>query len=299
MTNSREILGRINSIKDTMKITNAMYMISSAKVKKARASLEKTEPFFKNLESMVGRLLTDLESETDIKNKYFDTREDIPKEDRVEGYLLITADKGLASSYNHNVIKTVEEKIQGDDTCMLFVVGEVGRRYFQKRNVKIDEMFKYTAQNPSVNRAREIAETLLDYFIEKKVDEVHVVYTYMGEHNVEEVVSEKILPLEIPKDDHKNNRNVTFYPDAKTVINTVVPTCVSGFIYGALVEAFCAENNARMMAMSSATDAAKDMIKSLQLDYNRARQSAITQEITEVVSGANAQKSSIQNQEDY
>ncbi|MBQ0098197.1 MAG: ATP synthase F1 subunit gamma [Oscillospiraceae bacterium] len=292
MTNSREILGRINSIKDTMKITNAMYMISSAKVKKARASLEKTEPFFNALESMVGRMLKDLESETDIKNKYFDTRKDIPKEDRVEGYLLITADKGLASSYNHNVIKTVEEKIQGDDSCLLFVVGEVGRRYFQKRNVKIDEMFKYTAQNPTVNRAREIAETLLEYFIDKKVDEVHVVYTYMGEHNIEEVVSEKILPLEIPKGDNKSRQNVTFYPDARTVINTVVPTCVSGFIYGALVEAFCAENNSRMMAMSSATDAAKDMIKSLQLDYNRARQSAITQEITEVVSGANAQKSS-------
>ena len=208
-----------------------------------------------------------------------------------EGYLVITADKGLASSYNHNVIKVAEKRIENDETNLLFVVGEVGRRYFQKRNKKIDELFRYTAQNPNVNRARAIAVKLLEYFAEKKVDEIYVVYTEMGEHNTQSVKIDRILPLELPKSDESEHiHNVEFYPSVDSVVERLVPIYLSGFVYGALVEAFCAENNARMMAMSSATDAANEMIKSLNMDYNRARQAAITQEITEIVSGANALK---------
>lgn len=291
MTNSREILSRINSIKDTRKITNAMYMISSAKVKKARADLDKTIPFFEALQASLVKMLDSIEND-DVKSKYFNKRDYLSDEERTEGYLVITADKGLASSYNHNVIKEAERRVEADDTNLLFVVGEVGRKYFQKKNKKINELFKYTAQNPNVNRARAIAETLLEYFAEKKVDDVYVVYTIMGEHNTEIVKVDRILPLEIPKHDNSKtfDHNVEFYPDVKNVVDRIVPVYLSGFVYGALVEAFCAENTARMMAMSSATDAANEMIKSLNIDYNRARQAAITQEITEIVSGANALK---------
>lgn len=289
MTNSREILNRINSIKDTQKITNAMYMISSSKVKKARADLDRTVPFFETLQSSLVKMLDSIENE-DVKSKYFNKRDYLSKEERTEGYLVITADKGLASSYNHNVIKEAEKRVESDNTNLLFVVGEVGRKYFQKKNIKIDELFKYTAQNPNVNRARAIAERLLEYFVNKKVDDVYVVYTIMGEHNTEQVRVDRILPLEIPK--HENgesfDHNVEFYPDVKNVVDRIVPVYLSGFVYGALVEAFCAENTARMMAMSSATDAANEMIKNLNIDYNRARQAAITQEITEIVSGAEA-----------
>lgn len=291
MTNSREILSRINSIKDTQKITNAMYMISSSKVKKARADLDKTVPFFESLQASLIKMLDSIENE-DVKSKYFNKRDYLSNDERTEGYLVITADKGLASSYNHNVIKEAEKRIESDDTNLLFVVGEVGRKYFQKKNKKINELFKYTAQNPNVNRARAIAETLLEYFVEKKVDDVYVIYTIMGEHNTEQVRVDRILPLEIPKHDNSQtfDHNVEFYPDVKNVVDRIVPVYLSGFVYGALVEAFCAENTARMMAMSSATDAANEMIKSLNIDYNRARQAAITQEITEIVSGANALK---------
>lgn len=290
MTNSREILSRINSVKDTQKITNAMYMISSAKVKKARRDLDKTIPFFESLKTSLSKLLDSIDDDV-VKNRFFDKREYLSQEERTEGYLVITADKGLASSYNHNVIKVAEKRIENDETNLLFVVGEVGRRYFQKRNKKIDELFRYTAQNPNVNRARAIVVKLLEYFAEKKVDEIYVVYTEMGEHNTQSVKIDRILPLELPKSDESEHiHNVEFYPSVDSVVERLVPIYLSGFVYGALVEAFCAENNARMMAMSSATDAANEMIKSLNMDYNRARQAAITQEITEIVSGANALK---------
>lgn len=291
MTNSREILSRINSIKDTMKITNAMYMISSAKVKKARRELEKTEPFFETLKLALLKMLKSI-NDVELSNRYFDKREYLSKEERTEGYLVITADKGLASAYNYNIIKLAEEKIKNDNTNLLFVVGEVGRQYFHKKNIRIDEMFHYTAQNPSVNRARAIAERLVEYFAEKKVDEIHVIYTKMNDHGQSSVEIEQLLPLQTSGIDLdiSQRKNIELYPNPETVINHLVPSYLSGFVYGALVEAYCTENNARMMAMSNATDAAKDMIKELNTKYNRARQAAITQEITEIVSGANALK---------
>ncbi|MBQ5590984.1 MAG: ATP synthase F1 subunit gamma [Clostridia bacterium] len=291
MGNAREILSRINSIKDTMKITNAMYMISSAKVKKARNALQKTEPFFETLKTSLAKMLECIEDE-ELTNRYFDKREYLSEEERTEGYLVVTADKGLASAYNYNVIKTVEKKIENDDTNMLFVVGEVGRNYFHKRNIKIDEMFHYTAQNPSVNRARAIAETLMGYFSSKKVDEIYVVYTKMNDHGVTSVETEKLLPLENEHIQYegKYRPHIELYPDNESVIEHLVPTYLSGFVYGALVESFCAENNTRMMAMNNATEAAKSMIKELNTEYNRARQAAITQEISEIVGGANAMK---------
>ena len=290
MTNSREILSRINSIKSTMKITNAMYMISSAKVKKARRALDQTEPFFETLHESLANILKCIDDDN-ITSRYFDKREHLKPHERTEGYLVITADKGLASAYNYNVVRQVEEKIKDDDTNLLCVVGEVGRNYFLKKNIKIDEMFNYTAQNPSVNRSRAIAEILMEYFYQGKVDDVYVVYTKMNAHGVSSVETEKILPLEkIDVGNEKYKHNIEFYPDTKSVIKQLIPSYVSGFVYGALVEAFCTENNVRMMAMSNATDAAKKMIKELSIEYNRARQAAITQEITEIVGGANALK---------
>lgn len=296
MTNSREILSRINGIKNTMKITNAMYMISSAKVKKTRRSLEKTKPFFETLKTTLAKMILSIDDK-ELSNRYFDKREYLLPEERTEGYLVITADKGLASAYNYNIIKLAEKKIENDNTNLLCVVGEVGRNYFHKKNISIDEMFHYTAQNPSVNRARAIAERLLDYFAEKKVDEVYVIYTKMDDHGQSSVEIEKLLPLEIDEiDENEKKPHIEFYPDPESVINQIVPSYLSGFIYGALVEAFCTENNARMMAMNNATDAAKEMIKELNTEYNRARQAAITQEITEIVSGANALKGEEHNE---
>lgn len=293
MANAREIQGRIRSIKDTMKITNAMYMVSSSKLQKARRDLKNTEPFFYLVQDSLAKIL---DASPEAGNAFFDTRDYRKGANRTVGYLVITADKGLAGAYNHNIIKLTEDIAKNEEADMLFVVGQLGRHYFEKKNIPIDISFNYTAQNPTMNRARHIAEKMSELFLDKKIDDLYVIYTRMVNSMTVEATAKKILPLTEDKIQKQENglvehyRNAVFMPDAKTAFNKIVPDYITGFIYGALVESFCSEHNARMMAMQTATDSAKDMIRELSIQYNRARQAAITQEITEVVGGARASK---------
>lgn len=293
MANAREIQGRMKSIKDTMKITNAMYMVSSSKLQKARRDLKNTEPYFYLIQDSLAKIL---DAAPDAGNQFFDLRQNKSKQNRTVGYLVITGDKGLAGAYNHNVIHMAEKLVAGEEDDMLFVVGQVGRHYFEKRNIYIDINFRYTAQNPTMNQARKIAGRLTDLFLEQRIDEVYVIYTKMVNSMTVETVSKKLLPITAEKIKMQENdlvdryENAAFLPDVKTAFAKIVPDYITGFIYGALVESYCSEHNARMMAMQTATDSAKDMIRELDIQYNRARQSAITQEITEVVGGANAKK---------
>ena len=291
MANAREILDRMKSIKDTMKITNAMYMVSSSKLQKARRDQKNTEPYFNMIQDGLAKIL---DVAPDAGTEFFDERPQRKGRERRKGFLVITADKGLAGAYNHNVIKATEESAAIEAQNMLFIVGQVGRHYFEKKNIPIDINFKYTAQNPTMNRARHISKILVELFEEEKLDEIYVVYTKMINSMTVEPVTKKLLPL---KQEHleirnENNyyENVDFMPDAQTVFGNIVPAYVAGFIYGALIESYCSEHNARMMAMETATDAASDMLKQLEVQYNRARQAAITQELTEIIAGAKAQK---------
>lgn len=293
MANAREIQGRIRSIKDTMKITNAMYMVSSSKLQKARRDLKNTEPFFYLVQDSLAKIL---DASPEAGNAFFDTRDYRKGANRTVGYLVITADKGLAGAYNHNIIKLTEDIAKNEEADMLFVVGQLGRHYFEKKNIPIDISFNYTAQNPTMNRARHIAEKMAELFLDKKIDDLYVIYTRMVNSMTVEATAKNILPLTEDKIQKQENglvehyQNAVFMPDAKTAFNKIVPDYITGFIYGALVESFCSEHNARMMAMQTATDSAKDMIRELSIQYNRARQAAITQEITEVVGGARASK---------
>jgi F-type H+-transporting ATPase subunit gamma len=289
MANSREIQARMKSIKDTMKITNAMYMISSSKLQKARRDLKNTEPYFYAIQESLAKIL-DLSPDTG--NEFFDQRPQIPKQERKQGYIVVTADKGMAGAYNHNVIKIAEKEALSDNKNMLFVVGQVGRRYFEKKNIPVDIDFRYTAQNPNMNRARVISEKVVELFKNGELDEVYIVYTRMVNSITFNAEIEQLLPLTRHKyvtGDENNYQNCSFDPDMNTVFEHIIPDYVAGYVYGALVESYCSEHNARMMAMQTATDAAKDMLKQLGIEYNRARQAAITQEITEVIAGAKAQ----------
>lgn len=176
MANAREIQSRMKSIKDTMKITNAMYMISSSKLKKAKKNLADTEPYFYAMQGEISRILRHV---PEMENKYFDERNNIKPEDKRIGYIVVTADKGLAGSYNHNIFKEVEECMQKNANTKLFVVGEMGRQYFKKKGLKIAHQFHYTAQNPTVGRARNIADIVINQFLDHKVDEVIMIYTRM------------------------------------------------------------------------------------------------------------------------
>ena len=291
MANAREILGRMKSIKDTMKITNAMYMVSSSKLQKARRDLKNTEPYFNMIQDGLAKILN---VAPEAGNDYFDERPERSGNDRRKGFLVITADKGLAGAYNHNIIKSTEESAAMQAQNMLFIVGQVGRHYFERKNIPIDISFNYTAQNPTMNRARHIAKILVELFEEKKLDEVYVIYTKMVNSMTVEPVTKKLLPLKEEhieiRDEDNYYENAEFMPDAQSVFNNIVPDYVAGFIYGALIESYCSEHNARMMAMETATDAASEMQKQLGVQYNRARQAAITQEITEIIAGAKAQK---------
>ena len=292
MANMREIRNRMKSIQDTMKITSAMYMISSAKLRSAKQKLENTEPYFYALQSAISRLLRHI---PDAKSRYFDQREEIPDDRKRRGYIVITADKGLAGAYNHNVIKMAHELFEQGENNKLFVVGELGRQYFTKEGLEVDTEFKYTVQNPSLHRARVITERILELYNNNELDEVYIIYTKMENSFSMEAEMMKLLPL--VKEDFMGKAPVDIYqeeivlsPSADVLLDTMIPNYLTGVIYGCLVEAYASENSARMTAMQSSTDSAKAMLKDLSIQYNRARQAAITQEITEVISGAKAQK---------
>lgn len=292
MANTREIKSRMNSIQDTMKITNAMYMISSTKLRKAKKSLEETEPYFYTLQSMIARIMRHL---PDVENPFFQIRK--TPEERVKAFVVITADKGLAGAYNHNVLKMAQEQIEKCSNYRLFVVGELGRQYFKNKNIPVAEQFHYTAQNPSLHRARIITETLLEQFREGEIDEVYIIYTSMKNSMTTETEMMQILPMEkkefVPREAMTAGifqEELLFNPSPDAVLENIVPDCVMGYLYGALIESFCSEQNARMMAMEAANKSASEMIHDLSIEYNRVRQAMITQEITEVISGAKAQK---------
>ena len=292
MANTKEIQKRMKSIQDTMKITSAMYMISSAKLRSAKQKLENTEPYFYALQSAISRLLRHI---PDAKSRYFDQHEEIPDDKKRRGYIVITADKGLAGAYNHNVIKMAHELFEQGENNKLFVVGELGRQYFTKEGLEVDTEFKYTVQNPSLHRARVITERILELYNNNELDEVYIIYTKMENSFSMEAEMMKLLPL--VKEDFMGKAPVDIYQEEikadttmQDILEHVVPNYVNGFIYGALVESFASEHNSRMMAMQAATDSAKEMLQTLSIEYNRVRQAAITQQITEVIGGAKSQK---------
>ena len=292
MASAKEIQDRMRSIKDTLKITNAMYMISSSKLKKSKKMLADTEPYFYTLQSEMSRILRHL---PDMNSIYFKTNAEIPERKRKAGYIVITADKGLAGSYNHNILKLAEEELEKRDDYKLFVLGELGRHYFEQKGINIDKQFHFVVQDPSLSRARRIAEDLLKLYHENQLDELYIIYTTMVNAMQEEAQVAQLLPLKktdfkIPVPIDIPLEGLALKPSAEEVMDHIVPNYVVGFVYGALVEAFSCEQNARMMAMEGASNSAKQMLKELDIEYNRARQAAITQEITEVIAGAKSQK---------
>lgn len=291
MASIKEIRTHIKSVEQTLKITNAMYLISSSNLRKARKQLNDVEPFFQKIGTTISDIL---HHSPEINHIFFDKRPDIAPQDRKIGYIVVTGDKGLAGAYNHNILKLAEQKMSEHPNTSLFVVGQVGRSYFQEHGVPIDVEFLYTAQNPTVSRARDISELMLDLFVAGQLDEVYIIFTKLVSSFQMEPTIHKLLPLdpdefpELEKNRDTYNRDVVYVPSVKVVMDRLVPGYIEGDIFGALVESYCSEQNARMTAMKSSSDNARTMLQNLNLSYNRARQAAITQEITEVVGGAQA-----------
>ncbi|MCR4568268.1 MAG: ATP synthase F1 subunit gamma [Pseudobutyrivibrio sp.] len=330
MANTNEILNRINSIQDTMKITRAMYMMSSMKLRKAKSKLAATEPFFEETQRGIAENLVRM---PDMRHIYFDNRvEDEHETIKKRGFVVFTGDKGMAGAYNHNAIKLALQRIGGmsKEEYKLFVVGETGRAFFTNNGYNVDTNFVYSSNNPSMHRARIMSEYLIDLYNKEELDHIDVIYTKMLNSVTEETCVERLLPLkthkfikeqvqEIEADTegtgkaaselkegikhvhsinsyeleaftHGGDSWYPFYPSLSTVLERLVHNHFTAFMYGALVECSASEENARMMAMQSATDNAQAILHDLSIEYNRVRQARITQEITEVIGGAKALK---------
>ncbi len=296
MSAIRELKDRMNGIQSTMKITKAMYMISSTKMNGAKEKLSSTEPYFYSLKKVILMILRSLPD--DFKHPYLDDREYIEEDKERKAVICVTGDKGLAGSYNHNVLKMTEQMIQKDPMMKLYMVGEVGRQYFMRRHVSIEESFLYTAQQPTLPKARSISSKMLDLFMNKEIDEVYIVYTKMDGLTEYTPEIEQLLPLHrlsaAVEVAGEGKSNFQLEPSPKDLLDTVIPDYLAGYIYSALVESYAAENYARMQAMDSANKNGQDLLSQLSLQYNRQRQAKITQEITEVAGGAKARRQQLE-----
>lgn len=291
MANTKEIKSRIKGVRDTQKITNAMYLIASTKMQKAKNDLNNTRPYFNALQAEIKRIFRTAEA---VESKYFYPPGGGKELRGTYGCLVITADKGLAGPYNQNAIKEAQKLLAEHSDLKLFVVGEYGRRFFMHHNIPIEHSFLYTAQNPTMQRAREISEILLDEFDKGNLDKIYIIYTDLENSLNEEAKTTRLLPFHRKQFITPSEKAVTspfeFFPSIEEVLNIVTRGYVHGFIYSALVDSFCSEQNARMTAMNAANKNAEELLDNLSVQYNRLRQAAITQEITEITAGAKAQK---------
>ncbi|MDD4773323.1 MAG: ATP synthase F1 subunit gamma [Eubacteriales bacterium] len=297
MLNAKEIKDRMNGIRDTQKITNAMYLIASTKMQKAKNELNKTKPYFNALHNEIKRTFNTAGT---VKGRYFCPSNVSEASDGTYGLLIITADKGLAGAYNKSVIKEAQQLLSKHADTKLFVVGEYGRRFFLQHQIPVEKSFLYTAQNPTMDRARDISALLLELFDKGELDEIFIVYTDIKNNMTTEAVSARLLPFQpMQSAEYNGNGKSTekepvipfeFYPSIDAVLDSVVKSVLSGFIYSALVASFCSEQSDRMTAMHSANRNAEKMLESLSIQYNSVRQAAITQEITEVIASVKAQQ---------
>lgn len=289
MATTKEIRNRINSVKGTQKITNAMYLIASTKLRKAKNALDASRPYFDALRGEIERIFQTAE---DVESRYFYPASGERELPGTYGYLVVTADKGLAGAYNHNVIKEADRLMREHDDNKLFVIGEYGRHYFTSHGIPIEKSFLYTAQNPTIHRAREISGTLLELFDSGELSKIFIIYTDMKGVIESQVCCTSLLPFHrkhfIGDGDSKkaDGFQFEFLPSVEQVLDNVVPSYLTGFIYSALVDSFCSEQNARMNAMDSANRNAQELLNDLSIQHNRIRQGDITQEITEISSGA-------------
>ena len=308
MASLKDIKSRIQSVESTKKITRAMKMIAATKVKKAENSVKLSRPYTKELIIMFQKLLnsvTEYNSESlNIKFAIDNYPELLAKRDiKTVGMLVITSNKGLAGAYNANVVRDTLKRIKAYKTqgidVKLFIVGQKGisalRKKCKELKCPIEKKYFSAINNPNALEAREIAEDLSEYYVAKKIDKIEIVTTRFKNMMSYFVEDWQVLPVEGVIDtqdrmtDLKLEPLMEFIPDKHHILQKIVPMYMTNIFYQALLEAQASELASRMTAMSAATTNAEKMIHDLSIQYNKTRQTAITQEIIEIVSGANSQ----------
>ena len=283
MASMRDIKRRRSSIASTQQITNAMKLVSTVKLQKTKARAERSKPYFDKMYATVTFMLA--KSGT-IEHPYLK-----PQASGKKAVIVVTSNRGLAGGYNASVIKLITGSDLKPDDLLLYTVGNKGKEYFQHREYTIAKDYSEVIENPMFSDAKEICEEVLGGYAAGEISEIYLAYTYFKNTVVHEPKLLKLLPVEIEEADieaAKADSLMNYEPEETEALEIIIPKYVTSILYGALVEAIASENGARMQAMDSATSNAQDMIDHLTLQYNRARQGSITQELTEIIAGANA-----------
>lgn len=285
MPSIQEIRHHISVVQDTSKITRAMYMISSAKMKRAMRMYDRNLLYFRKVRSVIRFLLENTDS--DVTNPYFQQHPG-----KRAAFLVIAADKGLCGGYNAEILKLAKKTIEESDHVekSIFTVGYVASDYFERLGMHPDVHYLHIIQDPNLDNAREITYELCGLFRSKHLDEIYVIHTRMLDGALTPQVV-RLLPI-LEKDFtsakvlHEHTGNLIYHPSPMDALEEIAPHYLIGIVYSTLVQSFASEQRARMTAMEAATKNADEMLAKLKLDLNHARQSLITQEITEIISGS-------------
>ena len=281
MASLKDIRDRIKSVKSIQKVTSAMKMVSAAKVRRAQEKMEQARPYTSALEDIIHHILPDIDrSDLDLLQI---------REIKRKAYVVVSADRGLAGAFNSNILKIAEKEIAefGKKNVDLFCIGKKARDHFKKRDYNIIESHIGFWSELDYDNAMMIGRSVIDHFTSGKVDEIHVVYNYFVNMAQQEVRSEVLLPL-VYDEQESESLDRLYEPSKKELVHSLIPRHLNIQVWKYLLESYASEQAARMMAMENATSNAGDMIKSLTLEFNKARQAAITTEMLEIVSGAEA-----------
>jgi F-type H+-transporting ATPase subunit gamma len=284
MASMKDIKRRRDSIQSTGQITKAMKLVSTVKLQKAKGKAESTKPYSDLMYETICNMLA---RSGNINHKYLQAGESSKK-----AIITITANRGLAGGYNTNITKLITESGIPKEDIDIIAIGTKGKDYLARRGYNITEDDSEVINAPLYTDARDICDRLLERFAAGEIGEIYLAYTSFKNTVVHEPKLIKLLPVSIDTEgvnsESKDTTPMNYEPAEDEALNLIIPKYVCSLIYGALIEAVASENGARMQAMDNATSNADEMISDLSLKYNRARQASITQELTEIIAGANA-----------
>ncbi len=283
-SNMKDIKRRIKSVESTRQITKAMELVASSKLRKAKEKADNSKPFFNTLYDTMCEIIA---SDNTFHSIY--TRK---RKNNVTLLVVIGGDRGLAGGFNTNVLKLAQQRynelLEKGSEVVILPIGRKAVEYFEKRKVKIMTRYEGIAEGLTIYGAMSIADKIIDVYNKDKIDRVELFFTDCVSPLLQEAKRMPLIPLDI--EPSKEYKGLTAYdPSPEEVFDSLIPRYLAGVLFGAIVDSFAAEQAARRTAMENATDNANEMIDDLSLLYNRARQAAITQEITEIVGGASAQ----------
>ena len=283
MASMREIKRRKASIASTQQITKAMKLVSTVKLQRAKSKAEATKPYF---DCMYDTVATMLSKSGNVDHPYLKSGASSKK-----AVITITSNRGLAGGYNNNIVKLIigDETFDKENT-EIYALGKKGRDSLGLRGYTVASDLSEVMNGPIYADAKELSEVLLEKFEKGEIGEIYLAYTVFKNTVTHVPTMLKLLPVEIEAKDVTEGDNIPMYyePDEEEALGMIIPKYITSLIYGAMMEAVASENGARMQAMDSATSNAEEMIQKLELDYNRARQGSITQELTEIIAGAQA-----------